>query len=121
MAVHVCVFLLVSFLLDSLVSLVLLWRLCRLHHRPAASRAAGKLGSRIHRLLRVASWWRNATGNVLQRWRRREPPDDGRRRKFYTIPYRRCLVSTWAHERSEKTPCERAGGGLVKVKQGQAR
>ena len=49
MAVHVCVFLLVSFLL---VSLVLLWRLCRLHHGPAASRAAGKLGGRLHRLLR---------------------------------------------------------------------
>jgi hypothetical protein len=49
MAVHVCVFLLVSFLL---VSLVLLRRLGRLHHGPAASRAAGKRGSTLHRLLR---------------------------------------------------------------------
>src|SRR5215471_13115441 len=49
MAVHGCVFLLVSFLL---VSLVLLWRLCRLHYGPAASRTFGKLGSRLPRLLR---------------------------------------------------------------------
>ncbi len=49
MAVHMCVFLLESFLL---ASLVLLWRLCRLHHGPDASRAADKPGSRLHRLLR---------------------------------------------------------------------
>src|ERR1700736_1569738 len=49
MAVHVCVFLLVPFLL---VSLALLCRLYRLHHGPAASRVSGKLGSRLPRLLK---------------------------------------------------------------------
>jgi transposase-like protein len=52
MTVHVFVFLLVSFLL---VSLVLLWRLCWLHHGPAPARAAGKLHSRLHRLLKPRS------------------------------------------------------------------
>ena len=49
MAVHVCVFLLVSFLL---LSLALLWRLCWLHHDPAQTRAAAKMRTMLHRLLK---------------------------------------------------------------------
>src|SRR5260221_14666608 len=62
--------------------------------------------------------WHNGTGSGPQPWRRGEPPDDGRRGKFCLIPYRRCLASECEHERCEKTPWERARGGLGKVKTG---
>ena len=49
MTVHVFVFLLVSFLL---FSPSLLWHLCWLHHDPAPTRAAAKVRTTLHRLLK---------------------------------------------------------------------
>ena len=37
----------------------------------------------------VASWWRNATGSVPQRWHQAEPLDDGRRAKCSHTPCQR--------------------------------
>ena len=49
MTFHVCLFLFVSLLMLCLLGL---WSLCWLHHGSAPSRAAAKLRTRLHRLLR---------------------------------------------------------------------
>src|SRR6266699_6623110 len=46
----------------------------------------------------VASWWRNATGNVPQPWQREEPTDSGQRAKSCAILCRQCHALNFEHE-----------------------
>src|SRR5258708_37256025 len=60
----------------------------------------------------VASFWRNATGSVLQRWQRGEPTDGGQCGKCSIIPCHWCHSSHVERECSEETTRELAVGGI---------
>src|SRR6184192_1225371 len=104
MSVHVFVFLLVVCLL---LSLALLWRLCRFHLRPSSSRG-GAIHSRAHRLLkpccpddcpacRLASTASSGTGPVptpVRPWREMKSRRGAPKRvntQGFACPNRKCL------------------------------
>ena len=59
-----------------------------------ASPCSAASGARAAGSREMAGWWRNAPGNGLRPWRRRERSDDGRRGKCCAIPSRRCHASS---------------------------
>jgi hypothetical protein len=66
----------------------------------------------------AASWWRNATGSVLQRWQQGEATDRGQHGKSCAIPCHHRHASPCERVDNEKTPREMEGGGSVKMKGG---